>query len=177
MLKKELRPLMKDMRNRLSADEVSENSKKICAQIKKLYPNRHLTVCAYASIRNEVDISEIFTYYENVFLPVTEGEILTFYRMTDDLKIGTFGVPEPEKTVVLDVTPDIVLVPGVAYDENLNRVGYGKGYYDRFLECGCADIVGVAHDFQVVKEIEDVLETDIRMKKIITERRVIDGTE
>ena len=168
---------MKNERNQLSVDFVSHSSEIICKKIKELYPEKEIVVCAYSAIRNEVDISELFDYYDDVFLPVTEGDEMTFYRVTEQLEQGTFGVSEPKKITMLNVKPDLVLVPGVAFDENLNRVGYGKGYYDRFLEDENLMTLGIAYDFQVTKSIDDVFESDIRMKKIITERRVIDGTE
>ncbi|MBQ2968059.1 MAG: 5-formyltetrahydrofolate cyclo-ligase [Clostridia bacterium] len=169
--------MMKAKRNSLSDAEVQSKSLAVCETVKQMYPNRDMYVCAYASIQNEVDISALFTFYKNVFLPVTEGDTISFYRLSETLTKGLFGVPEPERDAMLTCEPDVVLVPGVAFDEQQNRTGYGKGYYDRFLKNKACDAVGIAYDFQVVGRIEDVHESDMKMNKIITERRVIDGTE
>ena len=58
---------------------------------------------------------------------------MDFYRwsFSDPLKINKYGIPEPKKKIVY---PDILLIPLVAFDKNLNRLGYGGGYYDRLIE-------------------------------------------
>jgi 5-formyltetrahydrofolate cyclo-ligase len=54
------------------------------------------------------------------------------WSFSDPLKINKYGIPEPETRNI--VYPDIILIPLIAFDENLNRLGYGGGYYDRFIE-------------------------------------------
>ncbi len=72
---------------------------------------------------------------------------------------------------------DLVIVPGVAFDEDLNRIGFGKGYYDRILYrlSSRAKKVAVAHDFQVLNSIPSE-EHDVKMDIIVTEKRVIGAT-
>ena len=66
---------------------------------------------------------------------------------------------------------DIVIVPGVAFDKKYNRMGYGKGYYDRFLKDMTALKIGVCHSFQLVDEIPSEPH-DIKMDMIVTEREI-----
>lgn len=99
------------------------------------------------------------------------------YDLEKDLEKGTFGVFEPKKDAVRNVNPaeiDMAVVPGVAFDLNKNRVGYGAGFYDRFLKkvgSRCF-IVGLAFDFQVCEDIAaDVFDVPVNM--IITETGVL----
>jgi len=68
----------------------------------------------------------------------------------------------------------LIIVPGVAFDLNLNRIGYGKGYYDRFLSKVSKNVpkIALAYDFQVLESISEG-ENDIKMDMIITEKRII----
>jgi len=71
----------------------------------------------------------------NISLPVIKKNFqMDFYKWTfsDPLKINKYGIPEPETKNI--VYPDVILVPLVAFDKNLNRLGYGGGYYDRLIE-------------------------------------------
>jgi 5-formyltetrahydrofolate cyclo-ligase len=70
------------------------------------------------------------------------------------------------------VEPDVVLVPGVAFDEALNRIGYGVGYFDRFLKETDALKVGICFDMQIVPCIT-TQPHDVRMDMVVTEKRVI----
>ena len=91
---------------------------------------------------------------------------------TDDpLVINSLGIPEP---ISKDVKyPDIILVPLVAFDKNLNRVGYGGGFYDRYIKkikkINNAIIIGLAYSFQKVKKISTD-ENDMKLDFIITEK-------
>ncbi len=93
----------------------------------------------------------------------------------DDIAPGTFGILEPK--VVLPVEPghiEAVIVPGVAFDEHGNRVGFGKGYYDRLLKRLEKRIprIGLAYEFQIVPKIP-AGEWDIPVHVIVTEKRTI----
>ena len=83
-----------------------------------------------------------------------------------------FKIKEPSiYEIVFDV--DVVIVPLVGCDKNLNRIGFGKGFYDRFLKDKKAYKIGVCYDFQVVDNLT-VNEWDVKLNKIITPTKVIE---
>ena len=102
---------------------------------------------------------------------------MNFYRWSrnDPLKINKFGIPEPVVSSKI-IYPDILLVPLVAYDSQLNRLGYGGGYYDRYIE-KCEKIkkvikIGLAFSFQKILSIP-INQYDKRLDFIITEKEIL----
>lgn len=92
---------------------------------------------------------------KKVSLPRTEGNVIRFYEYKEgeDLVQGRFGVMEPAPTRPAGPL-DLVVIPGVVFDAQGCRIGYGKGFYDRFLsERLAAFSVGLAYSFQVVEEL------------------------
>jgi 5-formyltetrahydrofolate cyclo-ligase len=94
-----------------------------------------------------------------------------------DLEKGCFGIHEPKKGAVREINPceiDLVTVPGVAFDFNKNRIGYGAGLYDRFLKktANTCFKAGIAFEFQIYENIPAGI-YDIPMDIIITEGRLI----
>ena len=135
------------------------------------------SVALYFSVNGEVDTREIFKkcidLEKKVFFPKTRGSDLAFLRTrnVEELTPGAFAIPEPpaDAESARSDELDLVLVPGVAFDLSGNRIGYGKGFYDRFLK----DIprrarFGLAYRFQVLKSVPSN-ETDVKAGCIITE--------
>jgi len=94
------------------------------------------------------------------------------------LYINNFGILEPKKTEI-ELIPDIVLVPLVAFDNQLNRIGYGKGYYDRSLKKlrrikKNVISVGIAYSFQKCNKIQ-TNKHDIKLDYIFTEKGIINS--
>ncbi len=92
-----------------------------------------------------------------------------------ELSIGSYGILEPRtekirKTRVEDI--DLIIVPGVAFDKKGNRIGHGKGYYDRLLDKTNATKIGLAFEFQLLKEIPTD-KHDLPIDILITEKRII----
>ncbi len=106
----------------------------------------------------------------NIYLPKVNGKNLDIIRYAPDkIMSGAFGISEP--TNIEDkISPsmlDIIIVPAVAFDTNGNRLGRGKGYYDKLLGNSGALRIGIGYDFQIL----DILPTDnhdIRMNYIFT---------
>jgi len=96
------------------------------------------TIGGYYPINFEVDDLELLKKFEkkkiNISLPVIKKNFqMNFYKwsFSDLLKINKYGIPEPESKNI--VYPDVLLIPLVAFDKDLNRLGYGGGYYDRLI--------------------------------------------
>lgn len=108
------------------------------------------------------------------FLPRVNGvnlDILPYDRSR--LQLGSFHIEEPQGDDIVDIDAiDLVVVPAVAYDPRGNRVGRGKGFYDRMLGSCKATKVGVGYDFQLVDEI-DAEPHDVRVDIVITENSFI----
>ncbi len=131
----------------------------------------------YSPIRNEVETALVakaaLAAGKRVVYPRVEGDQLVFVQITDltRLKPGSFNVPEPAGGVIADPADiDLCVVPGVAFDRKGHRLGYGRGFYDRFLSSCRQQMlrVGFAYDFQVV----DCLPTgeyDQSLSVIVTE--------
>ena len=105
--------------------------------------------------------------------PKVTGSEIVFSRITSmsDLSEGTFRIPEPREIVPFDFEQPLIVLPGVAFDVTGNRVGYGRGFYDRYLSAhlglkNCA----VAYDFSVFPQIL-ADEWDVRTDCLITEKR------
>lgn len=115
---------------------------------------------------------------KHFYLPRVNGvdlEVLPYCH--GGLRLGAFQIEEPGGDDVRDMSEiELVVVPGVAYDRSGNRVGRGRGYYDRLLATTRAVKVGVAYDFQVVEEDIDVAPHDVVMDFIVTESEVIRPT-
>ena len=111
-------------------------------QIVKIFKKEKITkkiIGGYYPVNFEVDDLELLKKFEknkfHISLPVIEKNFqINFYKwsFSDILKVNKYGIPEPETTNI--VYPDILLIPLLAFDKNLNRLGYGGGYYDRLIE-------------------------------------------
>ena len=128
-----------------------------------------------------VDDLELLKKFEknnfNISLPVIKKNFqMDFYKwsFSDPLKINKYGIPEPEDKNL--VYPDILLVPLVAFDKNLNRLGYGGGYYDRLIEklSKKKNIIKIGLAFSI-QEIEKVPtnEYDQKLDYIVTNKYII----
>ena len=130
----------------------------------------------YKSFRGEIDTNKIIATLKNmgktVLVPlIANGEMLAVLPEGDNFVLDGFGVEIPEK-YSLGIKPDVTVTPLVACDENKNRVGFGKGFYDRFFSKNDCLKIGVCYDFQVVNSISPK-PWDIPLDVIITEKRVI----
>ena len=138
-------------------------------------------VALYAPIHNEVATEEIFraalSLGKEVLFPAVHGDSLVFRRVTarHELHAGAYGIPEPTSDCpVRDPrAADLLVIPAVAFDLSGQRLGYGKGYYDRTLHLleGSGRLMGIIYDFQLVEAIAGEPH-DVRVDVIITEKRV-----
>ena len=180
MPKKSLRGIMLTRRKHLAAEVCLSHSLRVQQRVLALPAFEQADVVAlYSPILNEVFTEEIFhealRQGKTVAYPRVAGERLDFVSVASpsDLSPGAFGVLEPTGAALLPSSAlDLVLVPGVAFDVKGNRLGYGKGFYDRVL-CGAerpALSVGLCFELQVVSSLP-VEDHDACLDILITEER------
>ena len=139
------------------------------------------SIGGYYPSNYEIDDLAILDFLEKknfkVSLPIIKKDNqMNFYRWSrkDPLKINKFGIPEPLSSKVF--YPDILLVPLVAYDSSLNRLGYGGGYYDRYIEkiekIKKVIKIGLAFSFQKISSIP-TNQYDKRLDFIVTEKEIL----
>ena len=101
---------------------------------------------------------------------------MDFYKWskTDPLKINKYGIPEPVITKI--IYPDILLVPLVAYDIKLNRLGYGGGFYDRYIEkiskIKKIFTIGLAYSFQEIIKVP-INNFDKKLNCVVNEKEIL----
>ena len=132
-------------------------------------------VLVYHSLPDELSTREFIGQWEKrkqFFLPRVNGldlEILPYSRTHTHL--GAFQIEEPDGDDTTDIADiDLIIVPAVAYDRNGNRVGRGKGYYDRLLSRSKAITIGVCYDFQLIDDGIEADEHDIPVDFVIADR-------
>lgn len=135
-------------------------------------------IYAYADYNHEVMtrflIEEAWRQGKQVAVPKVDGQDLVFYRLTsfDQLEEGYFHIPEPARGEIVDWESPLMIMPGVAFDSQCHRVGYGGGFYDRFLEKHPkVRTVAAAFDFQMVEQAPWE-ETDIQPEYVVTEKNI-----
>ncbi|MFT3984093.1 MAG: 5-formyltetrahydrofolate cyclo-ligase [Lachnospiraceae bacterium] len=185
--KKEIRSRILKIRNGLSEAECREKSGQIMKTFKRQeeYQNSGL-LFLYASFGSEVMtrdfLQEALSEGKRIALPRAfvsrEGPCMEFYEITENSQLlaGYKGIPEPDilhKDVrkILEL-PDLMLMPGVAFDKDRTRIGYGMGFYDRYLEKHPGiRTIAVAYACQVIETIPES-PYDYRPDRLLTEERI-----
>lgn len=195
--KSRIRREVMEKRDALSPEARTVKSREICRRLSESLLFRESDIIAgYSAIRSEVDLSSLLDFSlregKALFLPKVSGDDMEFYRMNDlqNLAEGPFHVMEPrvDENVVslpaflkqLRSDSDVrvcVLTPGVAFSGKGLRIGYGKGYYDRYLPRlfgrGISIMtVGIGYELQVVDDFSGE-KTDWKMNYIVTENREV----
>lgn len=131
-------------------------------------------ILMYHSLPDELSTRSFISRWsarKRFYLPRVNGlnlEILPYDESR--LALGSFHIEEPTGNDTTDINEiELIVVPAVAYDRNGNRVGRGKGYYDRLLSRSRATRIGVGYDFQLIEEGIDADPHDIPMDVVITE--------
>lgn len=185
MEKKALRKDILDLRDKINLHKKEIWDSKIKDSLMKEDTfKRCKNVFIYVGFGSEINttkyIQEFLRLGKDVLIPRTEEktkrmEAVQIYELYD-LEESKYGILEPKKDKVAfnKENIDLIILPGVAFDKTGNRVGYGGGYYDIFLESLDKNIpkVALCYEFQIVKEI-NIKEYDIKTDFIITEERII----
>ena len=182
MLKASIRRDMLVRRQNMTEEACHALSLEIQSQVLSLPEMRSAcTVALYSAFRKEVFTGEIFHRSllagKRCAYPRIGNGGMEFIEVRDlrDLRPGAYGIGEPSGSDALAIGElDLVVVPGVAFDVEGFRLGYGKGFYDRELKGigGQATLIGLCFEFQLVPSLP--AEThDIQMDLVVTERRIL----
>lgn len=184
MDKKEIRKQMLEQRNALTKEFQIEYSNKIAEKFTNsmIYRNSQ-NLCVYQAFRNEVSCDTItacaFNDGKSVFVPVTDKTTMTmeFFEITKDTKWqeGAYGILEPVLDRGSKILQDkaLILMPGLVFDKEKHRIGYGGGYYDKYLASHkCHITAALCYPFQIVTEELPYEEHDILPDYIITNEQI-----
>ena len=173
-----IRSLYKSIRNSVSESQKSESDRRIFTRLINLplYKNSDL-ILIYVSFGSEADTKNIIEFSLNnnkrVAVPYCNGNNMQFFEIKNlkDLKIGKFGIPTVETVNNLPVSSfenALCVVPGLCFDLEGNRIGYGGGFYDRFLCEHNIPTVALAYEICVCDKIP-YEEYDVRIDALVTE--------
>tara|TARA_B100001175_G_C19416006_1_gene593693 strand:+ start:255 stop:800 length:546 start_codon:yes stop_codon:yes gene_type:complete len=180
VLKSKIRKKIINIRKKNNLQNIKFSFLKIFKEIKKNISKKKI-IGVYYPVNFEVDILKFLNKLKNkniqLSLPVIKkNSEMDFYTWsnTDLLKLNKYGIPEPEQ--IKKVIPDILLVPIVAFDNRLYRIGYGGGYYDRYINKFSSKKnllkIGIAYSCQKINRVP-ANNYDKKLDIIITEKYIL----
>ena len=180
MLKSKLRKKILKIRKNANKNNLKVDFNKVFSLIKKNNLTKK-SIGGYFPVNHEVDDLEILKEFAKknyqISLPVIKKNFnMDFYRWSfdDPLKINQYGITEPNLKKL--IYPDVILVPLVAFDNNLNRLGYGGGYYDRVIKKLSKKKkilkIGLAFSIQKINNIP-VTKYDKKLDFIVTDKYIL----
>ena len=180
--KQQIREEILIKRKKLTNKERNQFSEIICKNLEQttIFQNAECIAFYYSTPAEVQTIACIEKRYtqKKIVLPIVKGENLAFYEYKgkDTLKKSMFGIMEPiiENTDEQAIPPeniDIFIVPGVAFDHKYNRIGHGKGFYDRLLSEIQKPKIGLCFSYQLLDNIPTE-KHDIKMSMVITEEKI-----
>ena len=185
--KKTIRKIIQAARDRIPLKERLKKTKQIAEKfIQTDEYRRAKTILIYYPFRSELDTTIIIKKAckdnKNIILPRVFGKDLNLYlveNLKTQLKKGSYSIMEPvislcKPVIISDI--DLAVIPGVCFDKDLNRIGYGGGFYDRLLPKLNKDVIKVAlcFEMQIIDRIP-VSESDVKVDKIITESNIYES--
>ena len=183
MLKKDLRTHFLELRNNFSDDALADASLQLANKALALpvWDLTYFHIYLHSPLKKEPDTQPLITLLQGkdkeVVIPkITAENQLDHFLLTDSttLKPNKWGIPEPVGGIQVPISGiDVVFLPLLSFDHKGHRVGYGKGYYDRFLS-GCReDVIKIGLSlFEAVDEISDIGEFDVPMDYCITPEKI-----
>ena len=184
--KKLIRSSIRKLRDSMPEDERSVKSERITDSVTGTPEYKAARdVLIYVSTGSEADTTELikrcFEDKKNVYVPKVYGKEMRFISIgsLDELTPGYYGIMEPvsdepvwEKGSRDTYNDSLCIMPGLAFDRKFNRIGYGGGFYDKFLKKAQVYKMAVCYDCQIVERI-DAQDTDIKPDMIVTDMEVI----
>jgi len=184
MLKKELRKKYKALRNLLEEDTLDDLSIDIANKLLKLpiwdatFYHLFLTIKEQKEVITDYILNILSGKDKHIVLSKSDFEthIMTHYLLTDNtvIKKNEYNIPEPIDGIeITNNKIEVVFVPMLAFDEQGHRVGYGKGFYDKFLADCKPDTLKIGLSFfEAEDSIDDVFESDKQLDYCVTPERV-----
>ena len=174
MKKSEIRKKIIKLRKKNYSTDMKINFQSIIKILRKKKQTKKI-VGGYYSYNYEANILPVLEKFKKLNYIISLPKIgkrndMNFFTwpINDPLNINKYGIPEPITNKI--VYPDILLVPLVAYDEDRNRIGYGGGFYDRYIKkIKNVLTIGIAFSYQRVKKIP-IEKNDVRLDFIVTEK-------
>lgn len=185
--KRELRKYYLDKRSNLSEGEIIKKSKSITNRIDQyIKKNDYFKIMIFVSFNNEIKTHQLIKKWlkedKDIYLPYIDEEdnsmkICKINNFESDLKKGVYGILEPKKEIRssnINMNLDTVIVPGLVYDKKGYRIGYGGGYYDKFLSTLNSSVkkIGIIYSGFIVDSLPKD-HFDIPVDKIITDLKII----
>jgi 5-formyltetrahydrofolate cyclo-ligase len=186
MFKSTIRKRILEKRNSLSNIEISNNSSVIQNRIVNSSEFKLSNVIAAyfptgSEVRTQYIMYAVLKNHKVLALPRTERDEIVFCQVSkvdiaeDKLISGRFGIKEPAQSSNIVETMDLLIVPGLAFDRNGYRLGYGKGYYDRFIanKKSLFFSMGLAFEFQLLDNDLPRCDFDQKIDAVTTEKRTL----
>ncbi|HZA61407.1 MAG TPA: 5-formyltetrahydrofolate cyclo-ligase [Nitrososphaeraceae archaeon] len=184
--KNKIRQAILQKRNTLSEREIQTKSIVIQQRVISLPNFRSAKVIgAYYPKGSEVNtlniLSKVLEGQKILALPATLGDKIFFYKISnmkdlgDQLILNKYGIkePSPSSTELIDDI-DVIIVPGIAFDRNGYRLGYGRGYYDRYLQNKkCVFSLGLAFEIQLIDNDLPREHFDQKVNAVVTEEKIM----
>jgi 5-formyltetrahydrofolate cyclo-ligase len=184
MDKAELRQKYKGKRQKLTQEEIENKSLAIANQLLRLdiwdktYYHIFLPIVEQKEVDTEFILQILAGKDKEIVISKSDFETreMSQFLLTDNTKIvkNEYNIPEPVNGLPVPTEMiDVVFVPLLAYDEQGNRVGYGKGFYDKFLSQCKPDVIKIGLSFfEPEEQIDDVFETDVKLDFCVTSEEV-----
>lgn len=183
--KSSIRKRILALRNAISTEELLKMSEAICQRVLRIpvVQTADVVLC-YAGYKSEVMtdtlMHELLKQGKKVYLPKVTGDEMDFYRIHNmsDLAEGFMNIPEPAEHCkeLFSQSEDskvVMILPGCAFSKKGTRIGYGKGYYDRYLKrIPCNERIALCYELQLVARIM-ADEHDIPVTQLVTEQQII----
>lgn len=177
--KRDLRKRIAETKKLHSEKELREFSREVIStlELTEVFQNAKV-VLVYYSMADEVNTRELIRKHQSqkqFLLPTVHNNelILKEYDSEENMLLSGFGINEPVGELFSDYDKiNLVIVPGVAFDRALNRMGRGKGFYDRLLPKIKAPKIAICFDFQLLDEIP-AREWDVKMNVIVCQNEII----
>lgn len=178
--KSELRKWIRNQKKQLTKEQIESSSIKIFKKIMQLDCYKQAdSIYAYVSYNEEVStfsfLKEVLLSGKKLCVPKVYDDIMKFHVITslEELKTGAYGILEPCNDIIDTKHKGFMLMPGLAFDRKGHRLGYGGGFYDKYLmEQDDFIKVAAAYNFQVISEVW-CEEFDIPVDVVVTEDEVI----
>lgn len=183
MTKSELRTFYKSKRNEISSEKVNELSLQILEHLKSMpiWENSNFHIFIPILNQNEINtlpiIDYLFQFGKNVIVPKVQGDKMLSCLIDKNtaFESGKFNVPEPKYYQLFDPKEiDVIIMPMLICDQKGNRIGYGGGFYDRFLQECRNDVIKIGLNFfEPIQKMDEIYESDVPLNYCVTGDEIV----